>query len=86
MEFAGITLEDSYASTLGDELGVPTKWPEECYVESLMKQNERRNKEASTREGRVEFVGGGKEGGESGSAPSAPKEGAAARKTKFDKQ
>ena len=56
MDFAGISQEDSYASSLPEELDVLRKWPEECYVENLVGQNERReNKRLSERE-RVEFV------------------------------
>jgi hypothetical protein len=35
MEFAGITEEETYASTLHEELAVPTVFPEWAYVEEL---------------------------------------------------
>lgn len=50
--FAGIGEEDSYASTLADGLGVPVKWPEEWYVENLVRENERREKKAKKERGR----------------------------------
>ena len=72
MEFAGIGLEDSYASTLGEEVGgVPVKWPEECYVEGLIGANARREERRAAEKDRVEFVpAAGKRG--ASSAKSTP--------------
>lgn len=85
MDFAGIRTEDSYATTLAEgEGGVPVKWAEECYVENLVKANERREKKR-TAEGRekVEFV-------PSKSAPSSrtgtPGGAGGTRRSKFDRR
>lgn len=56
MDFAGITREESYASSLSEHVAVPVKWPEDCYVEGLMKQNERREKKRLRERDKVEFV------------------------------
>ena len=57
MEFAGLSQEDSYANTLPESAGgVPVKWAKDCYVESLMKQNERREKKRLTEREKVDFV------------------------------
>ncbi|KAK5124004.1 hypothetical protein LTR85_002201 [Meristemomyces frigidus] len=90
MEFAGISQEESYASTLPEALAVPTKWPEECYVESLLKQNERREKKRLTERDKVDFVPAGKSAGLS--AATTPGASAAvggvkeSRKSRFDKR
>jgi hypothetical protein len=88
MEFAGISTEESYASTLSEEAGaVPTRWPEECYVENLVKTNERREKKRMAERDKVEFVpatAGSKSGGSS--ATGTPKTGSEHRKSRFDKR
>ena len=56
MEFAGISEEDAYASTLSEEVGVPVKWPQEWCVENLMKENERREKKRAGDREKVDFV------------------------------
>jgi hypothetical protein len=56
MQFANITQEDSYRSSLPDGLGVSVTWPEECYVESLLRQNERKEKKRLAERDKVEFV------------------------------
>lgn len=57
MEYAGMDRGESYASSLPEELAVPTRWPEEYYVEGLARENERREKKRRLRErGKVEFV------------------------------
>ena len=86
MEFAGISEEEAHASTLEvGQGGVPTKWPEEWYVENLMRENERRERKAKKGRGEVEFV---KESARSGasSQASTPKAGSEHRKTKFERR
>ncbi|KAK3718298.1 hypothetical protein LTR37_005111 [Vermiconidia calcicola] len=57
MEFASISSEDNYRTALSVEAGgVPVRWPEECYVENLVKENERREKKRVKERERVEFV------------------------------
>jgi len=57
MEYAGMDGGESYASSLPEELAVPTRWPEEYYVEGLASENERREKKRRLGErGKVEFV------------------------------
>ncbi|KAF2842817.1 hypothetical protein M501DRAFT_945575 [Patellaria atrata CBS 101060] len=63
MDFAGISEEDSYASTLSLDLAIPTKFPEYAYAEELNKSQalirERREKEKAVRRAQgeqVEFV------------------------------
>jgi len=56
MEFAGISAEESYASSLPEGVGVPVRWPEEGYVESLVKVNERKEKKREAERDRVDFV------------------------------
>lgn len=80
MAFAEITQEDCYRSTLPDELAVPSRWPEDCYVESLVKQNERKEKKILAERERVDFVSA--QAGQ-GSARSTPNDG---RKSKFDRK
>ena len=58
-DWAGITQEQSYASSLPAEVAVPGIWPEECYVDGLIRQNERRLKKAKGKAGerdRMDFV------------------------------
>lgn len=81
MEFAGISQEESYASRLPDGLGVPTTWPEGCYVEGLMKEGERREtKRMAEREG-VEFVPATKSSGSSAAGTPGGK-----KKSRFDRR
>ena len=56
MEFAGISQMDSYTSSLPDSLALPKKWPAECYVESLVGQNARREKKRVAERDKVDFV------------------------------
>ncbi|TKA56098.1 hypothetical protein B0A55_13199 [Friedmanniomyces simplex] len=70
MEFAGMTREEGYGSTVsvgswseseggvegGGKGGVPGKWREEWYVEGLVKENERRERQRMAGRGEVEFV------------------------------
>ncbi|KAF1824310.1 uncharacterized protein K489DRAFT_179626 [Dissoconium aciculare CBS 342.82] len=56
MNVAGITLEQSYASSLAPESAVRTNWPESCFVEKLVWQNERREKKRLGERGKVDFV------------------------------
>lgn len=56
MEFAGISKEDSYRSSLPEEVAVAVKWPEECYIEGLIRQNERREKKRVAERDKVDFV------------------------------
>lgn len=81
MAFAGITDQECYESTLPAELAVPSRWPEDCYVESLVKQNERREKKRLAERERVDFVPAQQVS--EGSGKSTPKEG---KRSKFDKQ
>lgn len=77
MAFAEISEEECYESTLSEEFAVPARWPEDCYVESLVRQNERREKRRLAERERVDFVPA------QGSGRSTPIEG---RKSKFDKK
>ncbi|WPH03616.1 Hypothetical protein R9X50_00649900 [Acrodontium crateriforme] len=56
MAFAGISQADSYTSTLPEGLGAKTDWPEEWYIEGLMKRNERAEKKRIAERDKVEFV------------------------------
>lgn len=56
LDFAGVSQEEIYPSSLPDELAVPAKWPEECYAESLVKQNERKEKKRLQERDRLDFV------------------------------
>jgi len=86
MEFADITTEDSYASTLPEGLGVPVRWPEEVYVDGLMKMSERAEKKRKADREKVEFVPAkAKEAGTSAkSTPSAAS--VEHRKSRFDRR
>ena len=84
MEFAGISVEESYGNTLTGEIAVPTRWPEQCYVESLVKLNERREKKRVSERDRVEFVSASKSG--SSSKTGTPKSIGEGRRSKFDKK
>jgi hypothetical protein len=86
MVFAGVSLEESYATTIPSDVGgVPTKWPEECYVEALVKANERREKKRLGERGKVEFVAA--KGSKSGpsSANGTPGSNGNGRKSRFDR-
>lgn len=88
MEFAGISAEESYASALPAELGVPTTWPEEYYVGGLVKLNERREKKRLAERDKVDFVPAAVSTAGS-SATTTPGAGGAAkesRKSRFDKR
>ena len=90
MEFAGISIEESYASSLGEEAGgVPGRWGEGCYVENLVKENERREKKRMTERGKVEFVPGRETVEGEGSKTSTPKavgeSGKERKKSRFDR-
>lgn len=80
MAFAGITQEDCYQSTLPVEFAVPSRWPEDCYVESLIKQNERREKKRLAERERLDFVPAQ---ASEGSGKSTPSDG---KRSKFDKR
>ena len=87
MGFAGISREESYASALGEGVAVPVVWPEEYYVEVLVKANERREKKGVKEREKVEFVPAtaAKSGGSSASG--TPQQGGGGhRKSRFDKR
>ncbi|KAF2769831.1 hypothetical protein EJ03DRAFT_271433 [Teratosphaeria nubilosa] len=86
MEFAGVSREDSWASSLPEDIAVPVKWQEDCYVEKLTKQNARREKKRVAERDKVEFVAAGKGDGSSapGSVPGGG--GAGQRKSRFDQR
>ena len=75
MEFVGVSEEESHMTTLGEEEGgVPVRWREDCYVEGLVRENERWRKRKLKERERVEFVGErGKESGGSASASGSGK-------------
>lgn len=81
MEFAEITEEECYESTLLAELTVPSKWPEDCYVESLVRQNGRREKKRLAEREKVEFVPAAQANG--GSGKGTPNDG---KRSKFDRR
>jgi hypothetical protein len=81
MEFAGISQEDAYRSTLNGGVGVPAKWPEGWGVEELVKMNERREKKRVGERERVEFVKSAHS-----SAAGTPRSGGEGRRSKFDKR
>jgi hypothetical protein len=56
MNVAGVSVEESYASSLPEECAVRTKWPESCFVEKLVWQNERREKKRLGERSKVDFV------------------------------
>ena len=85
MEFAGISTEDRYASTLEGELAVPVRWPENWYVEGLMKVNERSEKKRAQGE-KVEFVAATKSSASSRAGTPKSAVGSEGRKSKFDKK
>lgn len=78
MEFASISQEDSYRSSLPEGLGVTVRWSEECYIENLLKQNERREKKQARAPGdKLDFVPAKSAGSTPGDVP---------RKSKFDRR
>ena len=71
MDFAGISEEDSYASTLSEDVAVPTVFPEWAYVEELKASQKRIAKEKEQGKSKapreaVEFVSATKSGTKSG--------------------
>lgn len=56
MDFAGVSIQDSYKSALPDDLAVPSSWPDECYVDNLLRQNERREKRKQADRDKLDFV------------------------------
>ena len=80
MAFAEITEEDCYRSTLPVELAVPARWPQDCYVESLVKQNERRERKRLAEREKLEFVPAQ---GNEDSGKSTPND---VKRSKFDKR
>jgi hypothetical protein len=80
MAFAEISREECYASTLPKDFGVPARWPEDCYVESLVRENERRERKRVAEREKVEFVPAQ---GNEGNGKSTPSEG---KRSKFDKR
>jgi hypothetical protein len=85
MEFAGISVEESYACTLSGEVAVPTSWPEEWYVENLVKTNDRREKKRVKERDKVEFVPAAPKSGSSSKA-GTPRSGGEGRRSRFDKR
>ncbi|KAF2166553.1 hypothetical protein M409DRAFT_66575 [Zasmidium cellare ATCC 36951] len=85
MDFAGISQEDSYATSLSEGLGVAVTWPEECYVESLVRRNERKEKKRVAEREKVEFVSASKSAGSS-AAGTPGGGGGEAKKSRFDKR
>lgn len=89
MDFAGISQKESYAGSLPDDAGgVPSKWPDDCYVENLVKVSEKREKKRLAEREKVEFVPAVSKSGAS-SASGTPKSSASGgrhRKSKFDQQ
>ncbi|EMC91251.1 hypothetical protein BAUCODRAFT_80277 [Baudoinia panamericana UAMH 10762] len=93
MEFAGIGVEESYATTLSTEGGegavAGVRWPEEWYVENLIKENERKLKNERERGGKLEFVPAANAKASNGSAVSTPGSsgsGGGGRKSRFDRR
>ncbi|GAB7359457.1 hypothetical protein MBLNU230_g6105t1 [Neophaeotheca triangularis] len=56
MDFAGISQDESYATTLADGLAVPVKWPQQLYVENLVEENERREQKKLKEKNKTDFV------------------------------
>ncbi|OQO08859.1 hypothetical protein B0A48_05749 [Cryoendolithus antarcticus] len=65
LAFAGVEGEEQYASALPEGCGVSTKWPEEWYVENLLREDERREGKRKAERDRVDFVPAKAAGGES---------------------
>ena len=85
MDFAGISTEDSYRSSLSEEVDVAVKWPEDCYVEGLMKQNERRERKRVQERDKVDFVPA-RSGGSSASGTPGASGGGERKRSKFDRK
>lgn len=84
MEYAGISNEDQYASSLPEHLAVPTKYPSWAYADELVKEH-RKIAEKSERESRgkrpkLDFVGGTSE------ASSSSLQRPDGKKSRFDKR
>lgn len=87
MDFAGISQEDSYASSLPKEVGVAVRWPEECYVESLLRRNERKERKRMSERERVDFVPASKSAASSAAGtPGGGGGGGEQRKSRLDKK
>lgn len=86
MEFAGISKEESYASTLRDGMEIPAVWPEVCSPENLVKMNERRNRKRMGERERVEFVAAAKSGASSKASTPKSGSGGEGRRSKFDRR
>lgn len=57
LAFAGFEgQEECYESSLPEGLAVPARWPEDCYVESLVKSNERRERRRLAEREGLDFV------------------------------
>ena len=70
---------------MSEEVAVAVKWPEECYVDGLLRQNERREKKRVAERDKVEFVKEGKSAGSSKEGtPSGG--GSGERRSRFDKK
>ena len=85
MDFAGISTEDSYRSSLSEEVDIAVKWPEDCYVEGLMKQNERRERKRVQERDKVDFVPA-RSGGSSASGTPGASGGGERKRSKFDRK
>lgn len=87
MEFAGISREDSHATSLPESLAVPVKWPEDCYIESLLRQNEKKQKKRLADREKLDFVPASKSAQSSSSGTPANISGDdAKRRSRFDKR
>lgn len=86
MEFAGISEAESYISTLSGEV---VSWPEDCYVENLVKVSERREKKRLAEREKVDFVPAAaklKSGGSSAAGTPKGNGGSGSRKSRFDRR
>lgn len=80
-------LEDSYRSTLDEEVGgVPVKWGEGSYVEGLVRENDRWRKKKMKERDKVEFVGGRSEGSSVVGTPKEGSVGGGKKASRFDKR
>ncbi|KAF2134232.1 hypothetical protein P153DRAFT_363210 [Dothidotthia symphoricarpi CBS 119687] len=78
MDFAGISEEDQYASTLPEEVAVPTVFPEWAYAEELKASQRqifkaREQQKSKAPRASVDFVGATKSGSSSGTGMPAGK-------------
>ncbi|SMR55447.1 unnamed protein product [Zymoseptoria tritici ST99CH_1A5] len=85
MQFADITREDSYRSSLPEGLGISVTWPEECYVEGLLRQNERKQKKKLAERDKVDFVPAVAKDEAKAQVQSAASEAGSGKKSRFDK-